>query len=431
MIERYTRPEMGKIWTLENKFKTWLEIEILACEAWARLGVIPEDAARLIREKAGFSVDRILEIEEVTRHDVVAFTRAVAETLGEESKYVHYGLTSSDVVDTAMCALMKEAAELIIEDIQEFIDALREKALQYKDTVMVGRTHGVHAEPTTFGLKLALWVAEMERNLVRMKQAKKTISVGKLSGAVGTYAHIDPFIEKYICEQMGLEPALISTQIIQRDRHGEYMTVLAVIAGTLDKIATEIRGLQKSETREVEEPFYKGQTGSSAMPHKRNPVSCEQVTGLCRIVRSSALTALENITLWHERDISHSSAERVIVPDSTILVDYLLQQLIRIIRDLHVYPENMQRNMERTYGLIYSQRVLLKLVEKGMLREKAYEIVQSKAMEAWEKGVSFRQLLEEVPEVKEFLSSGEMDSCFDPLEQLKRVDFIFQRLNLL
>jgi len=431
VIERYTRPEMGKIWTLENKFKKWLEIEILACEAWALLGVIPEEAARQIREKAGFSVDRILEIEEVTRHDVVAFTRAVAETLGEESKYVHYGLTSSDVVDTAMCALMKEAAELIIEDIQEFIGVLREKALQYKDTVMVGRTHGVHAEPTTFGLKLALWVAEMERNLTRMELARKTISVGKLSGAVGTYAHIDPFVEEYICGKMGLEPAPISTQIIQRDRHGEYMTVLGVIAGTLDKIATEIRGLQKSETREVEEPFYKGQTGSSAMPHKRNPVSCEQVTGLCRIVRSNALTALENITLWHERDISHSSAERVIVPDSTILVDYLLKQLTRIIRDLHVYPENMQRNMERTYGLIYSQRVLLKLVEKGLLRERAYEIVQSKAMEAWEKGVSFRKLLEEVAEVKDYLTPHELDSCFDPREQLKRVDFIFQRLNLL
>ena len=431
VIERYTRPEMGKIWTLENKFKKWLEIEILACEAWARLGVIPEEAARQIREKAGFSVDRILEIEQVTRHDVVAFTRAVAETLGEESKYVHYGLTSSDVVDTAMCALMKEAAELIIEDIQEFTGALREKALQYKDTVMVGRTHGVHAEPTTFGLKLALWVAEMERNLTRMELARKTISVGKLSGAVGTYAHIDPFVEEYICGKMGLEPAPISTQIIQRDRHGEYMTVLGVIAGTLDKIATEIRGLQKSETREVEEPFYKGQTGSSAMPHKRNPVSCEQVTGLCRIVRSNALTALENITLWHERDISHSSAERVIVPDSTILVDYLLKQLTRIIRDLHVYPENMQRNMERTYGLIYSQRVLLKLVEKGLLRERAYEIVQSKAMEAWGKGVSFRELLDEVPEVKEYLTPGDLDYCFDPREQLKRVDFIFQRLNLL
>ncbi|UNC91515.1 adenylosuccinate lyase [Candidatus Contubernalis alkaliaceticus] len=430
MIERYTRPEMGKIWTLENKFKKWLEIEVLACEAWARLGVIPEESARLIRDKAGFSVDRILEIEQVTRHDVVAFTRAVAETLGEESKYVHYGLTSSDVVDTAMCALMKEAAELIIEDIEEFIGVLKVKALQYKDMVMVGRTHGVHAEPTTFGLKLALWYAEMQRNLTRMKQAKKIISVGKLSGAVGTYAHIDPFVEEYICGKMGLEPAPISTQIIQRDRHGEYLTVLAVIGGTLDKIATEIRGLQKSETREVEEPFYKGQTGSSAMPHKRNPVSCEQVTGLCRIVRSNALTALENIALWHERDISHSSAERVIVPDSTILIDYLLKQMTRVIRDLHVYPENMKRNMERTYGLIYSQRVLLKLVEKGLLRERAYEIVQSKAMEAWEKGVSFRTLLEEVAEVQKYLTTGELDACFDPLEQLKRVDLIFQRLHL-
>ncbi|PKM81004.1 MAG: adenylosuccinate lyase [Firmicutes bacterium HGW-Firmicutes-13] len=430
MIERYTRPQMGSIWTLENKFRKWLEIEILACEAWAELGVIPREAAGLIREKASFTVDRILEIEKVTRHDVVAFTRSVAESLGEESKFVHYGLTSSDVVDTAMCALMKEAADLIIEDLKELTAVLRDKAVQYKYTVMVGRTHGVHAEPITFGLKLALWAAEMERNLARMERARETISVGKISGAVGTYAHIDPYVEKYVCEKMNLKPAPISTQIIQRDRHAEYMTSLAITAGSLDKIATEIRGLQKSETREIEEPFYKGQTGSSAMPHKRNPVSSEQITGLCRVVRVSALAALENMPLWHERDISHSSAERVIVPDSTILIDYLIHQLIRIIRDLHVYPRNMEKNMERTYGLIYSQKVLLTLVDKGMFREMAYEIVQKKAMEAWEKGTGFKELLENDPDVKAVLTKEELDSCFDPQVQLKRVDLIFDRLGL-
>ncbi len=430
MIERYTRPEMGKIWTLENKFKKWLDIEILACEAWAELGVIPGVAAGKIRESASFSVDRILEIEKVTRHDVVAFTRCVAESLGEESKYVHYGLTSSDVVDTAMSALMKEAAELITKDIEELIVVLKEKAVQYKHTVMTGRTHGVHAEPTTFGLKIAIWAAEMERNLVRMERAREAISVGKLSGAVGTYAHIDPYVEKYVCEKMALKPAPISTQIVQRDRHAEYMTTLAVIAGSLDKIATEIRGLQKSETREVEEPFYKGQTGSSAMPHKRNPVSCEQVSGLCRVVRSNALTALDNMTLWHERDISHSSAERVIIPDSTILIDYLLNQLIRIIRDLHVYPDNMERNMERTFGLLYSQKVLLTLVEKGLSREKAYEIVQKKAMGAWEEGTSFKELLNNDPEVREAITEEELELCFNPRDQLKQVDLIFKRLGL-
>lgn len=430
MIERYTRPAMGSIWELENKFKKWLEIEILACEAWAKLGVIPKEAVEFIREKASFTVERILEIEKVTRHDVVAFTRCVAESLGEESKYVHYGLTSSDVVDTAMCALMKEAAELILEGQKALIKVLRDKALHYKYTVMAGRTHGVHAEPITFGLKLALWAQEMERNLARMERARETISVGKLSGAVGTYAHIDPYVEKYVCEKMGLKPALISTQIIQRDRHAEYMTCLAVIAGSLDKIATEIRGLQKSETREIEEPFYKGQTGSSAMPHKRNPVSSEQITGLCRVVRANALTALENMPLWHERDISHSSAERVIIPDSTILIDYLIHQLIRIISDLHVYPQNMEKNMERTYGLIYSQKVLLTLVNKGMLREKAYETVQKKAMEAWEKGASFKGLLEKDADIQKVLTVEELQSCFDPQDQLKRVDLIFERLGL-
>lgn len=430
MIERYTREEMGRIWTLENKFKKWLEIEILACEAWAQRGVIPGEAARLIREKATFSVDRILEIEKVTRHDVVAFTRCVAEGLGEESRFFHYGLTSSDVVDTALCLLMVEAADLVLQGLGGLQDALGKKARQYRYTVMVGRTHGVHAEPITFGLKLALWWAEMQRNRERMQRARDTMAVGKLSGAVGTYAHIDPFIEEYVCRHLGLRPAPISNQVIQRDRHAEYISALAIIAGSLDKIATEVRALQKSETREVEEPFYKGQAGSSAMPHKRNPVSCEQVTGLSRIVRSHALVALENIPLWHERDISHSSAERVIIPDSTILVDYLLSQLTRIIRDLHVYPENMAGNLEKTYGLVYSQKVLLALVEKGLSREKAYGIVQQKAMEAWEKGLSFKELLKDERALREALTSAELEACFNPWDQLAQVDYIFQRMGL-
>lgn len=430
MIERYTLPEMAAIWTLENKFSKWLEIEIYACEAWAELEVIPAEAVDAIRDKATFCVDRILEIESQTRHDVVAFTRCVAESLGDESKYVHYGLTSSDVVDTALAALMRDAADILLGDIAALVEALKEKAREYKYTLMMGRTHGVHAEPTTFGLKMALYVAEMERNRVRLERARENIAFGKLSGAVGTYANIPPFVEEYVCRKMGLQPAPVSTQILQRDRHAEYMTVLAIIAGTLDKLATEIRGLQKTETREAEEPFYAGQKGSSAMPHKRNPVNCEQITGLSRVVRANAMVALENMPLWHERDISHSSAERVTVPDSTILVNYMLRNMTRIVRGLHVYPENMKKNMEKTLGLTYSQKVLLTLVEKGMKREEAYDLVQKYAMRAWEEQRPFDEMLASDPSIAATLGTEGLRACFDPSYHIRRVDEIFAKAGI-
>jgi adenylosuccinate lyase len=421
---------MARIWTLENKFKKWLEIEIYACEAWVELGVIPAEPVRAIREKAAFTVERILEIEAQTRHDVVAFTRCVAESLGDESKYVHYGLTSSDVVDTALATLMRDAADLILADVRALKDALGAKAIEHKYTVAMGRTHGVHAEPTTFGLKLALYVAEMERNLERMERARENIAFGKMSGAVGTFANIPPFVEDYVCKKMGLKPAPISTQILQRDRHAEYMTTLAIVAGTLDKLATEIRGLQKTEVREVEEPFYAGQKGSSAMPHKRNPVNCEQITGLSRIVRANAMVALENMPLWHERDISHSSAERITVPDSTMLVNYMLRSMTRIVRDLHVYPDNMKKNMEKTLGLTNSQRVLLALIEKGMVRESAYDLVQQYAMRAWGEQRPFKEILSEDEQIMNTLTQNGLEECFDPLYHLQRVDEIFDRLGI-
>ncbi|MBT9172165.1 MAG: Adenylosuccinate lyase [Syntrophomonadaceae bacterium] len=430
MIERYTLPEMARLWTLENKFQKWLEIEIYACEAWAELGAIPREAAAAIRRQASFSVERILEIEAQTRHDVVAFTRCVAESLGEESKYLHYGLTSADVTDTALSALLKEASALLLAAVQELVLALKELARRHKYTLMMGRTHGVHAEPTTFGLKMALYVAEMERNRSRLERAKDNVAFGKLSGAVGTYANIDPFVEEYVCRKLGLEPDPVSTQIVQRDRHAELMTVLAIIAGTLDKLATEIRGLQKTETREVEEPFYQGQKGSSAMPHKRNPVNCEQISGLSRVVRANALVALENMPLWHERDISHSSAERVIFPDSTILLHYMLRNMTRIISGLHVNPENMRRNMQKTHGLTFSQQVLLALVQKGLTREKAYDLVQKYAMQAWEAGRPFRDLLAGDETIAQLLSSAELASCFDPDRALHKVDEIYRRLGI-
>lgn len=430
MIERYTLPEMAAIWTLENKYRVWLEIEILAAEAWAELGVVPREAVAAIREKATFSVERIAEIEAVTRHDVVAFTRCVAESLGEESKYVHFGLTSSDVVDTAMAALMRDAMDIIIDDAKNLVRALKQQAKAHRHTLMMGRTHGVHAEPTTFGLKMALFAAEMERNLARLQNARQNIAYGKISGAVGTYANVDPFVERYVCEKMGLTPAPVSSQILQRDRHAEYMTALAITAGTLDKLATEIRALQKTEVREVEEPFYQGQKGSSAMPHKRNPVSCEQVSGLSRLVRTNALAALDNMPLWHERDISHSSVERVIVPDSTILMNYLLRQMTRIVEGLRVYPENMRKNMERSLGLTFSQRVLLTLIEKGMKREEAYDMVQRCAMEAWEKQQPFMEILRREDKLLALLGEEGLAECFDPAYHLRHVDEILERLGI-
>ncbi|MGD6964366.1 adenylosuccinate lyase [Fictibacillus phosphorivorans] len=430
MIERYTRPEMGAIWTDENKYQAWLEVEILACEAWAELGDIPKEDVKKLRENASFDINRILEIEEETRHDVVAFTRAVSETLGEERKWIHYGLTSTDVVDTALSYLLKQANDILAKDLDRFVEILAEKAKEHKYTVMMGRTHGVHAEPTTFGLKLALWYEEMKRNVERFKQASDTVRFGKISGAVGTYANIDPFVEKYVCEKLGLEASPISTQTLQRDRHAHYMSTLALIATSIEKFATEVRGLQKSETREVEEFFAKGQKGSSAMPHKRNPIGSENMTGLARVIRGYMMTAYENVSLWHERDISHSSAERVILPDATIALNYMLNRFGNIIKNLTVFPENMKRNMERTYGLIYSQRVLLKLIDKGMAREEAYDTVQPKAMQAWEEGVQFRTLVEAEQKITEKLTPEEISECFDYSYHLSHVDTIFDRLGL-
>ncbi|MFB5190874.1 adenylosuccinate lyase [Alicyclobacillus fastidiosus] len=430
MIDRYSRPEMARLWTLEARMKWWLEVEILAVEAWAELGVIPTEDAKKIRQNAKFDVDRVLEIEQETRHDVVAFTRAVSESLGEEKKWVHYGLTSTDVVDTALCAQMLEPIALIRSDIETLLGTLKSLARAHKDTVMMGRTHGVHAEPTTFGLKVALWYAELTRDLERFDAACERIRYGKISGAVGTYANVDPRIEAIVCERLGLKPAPISTQTLQRDRHAEFMFTLSLIGTTLDKIATEIRSLQKSEVRELEEPFYKGQKGSSAMPHKRNPVSCEQISGLARILRGYVVPALEDVVLWHERDISHSSVERVILPDATILVDYLLNRMNRILKDLHVYPDNMRRNMDRTHGLVFSQRVLTSLIDKGLSRELAYDTVQPLAMQAWEQGTSFKELVLQSETVKSYLSNAEIDECFDPSWHTKHVDTIFERLGL-
>lgn len=430
MIERYSRPEMASIWTEENKFKAWLEVEILACEAWAELGDIPKEDVKVLREKASFDINRIYEIEQETRHDVVAFTRAVSETLGEERKWVHYGLTSTDVVDTALSYLLRQANEILLKDLENFIGILENKAKEHKYTVMMGRTHGVHAEPTTFGLKLALWTEEMKRNLERFKNAIETVRVGKISGAVGTYANIPPFVEEYVCEKLGIQAAPISTQTLQRDRHAHYMATLSLIATSIEKFATEVRGLQKSETREVEEFFAKGQKGSSAMPHKRNPIGSENMTGLARVIRGHMITAYENVSLWHERDISHSSAERIILPDATILLNYMLNRFGNIVKNLTVFPENMKRNMDRTYGLIYSQRVLLALIEKGMSREEAYDTVQPKAMEAWETQVQFKELVESEEKITSLLSQEEINDCFDYSYHLSQVDTIFERLGL-
>jgi adenylosuccinate lyase len=430
MLQRYTRPEMAAIWTEENKFKAWLEVELLACEAWSELGVIPKEDVRALREKAGFSIERIYAIEEETRHDVIAFTRAVSETLGPERKWVHYGLTSTDVVDTALGYLLRQANEIIEKDLLNFIEILKEKAIQYKRTPMMGRTHGVHAEPTTFGLKMALWHEEMKRNLERFRIAADGVQYGKISGAVGTYANIDPFIEQYVCGKLGTKPAPISTQTLQRDRHAHYVATIGLIATSLDKFATEIRALQKSEFREVEEPFAKGQKGSSAMPHKRNPIGCESISGLARVIRGHIISAYENVPLWHERDISHSSVERIILPDCTILINYMLNRLGAIIKNLTVFPDNMLRNMKRTYDVPFSGRVLTKLIDKGLSREQAYDTVQPKAMQAWEEQRSFREIVENDPAIREHLTLGEIADCFDPSWHLKHVDTIFERLGL-
>ena len=428
MIERYTLPKMKAVWEPENRFRKWLAIEILACEALARKGVIPEEAVREIREKAAFDVRRIDEIEKEVKHDVIAFLTSVGEFVGDAGKYLHMGLTSSDVLDTGLALQMVEAAEIILQDLKELREVLREQAFRYKETPMIGRSHGIHAEPITFGLKMALWYEEIGRNIVRMERARDGAAFGKLSGAVGTFANVSPDVEEDVCRNLGLRPEPISTQIIQRDRHAEYLLTLALIASTLDKMAVEIRHLQRTEVLEAEEPFTAGQKGSSAMPHKRNPVGSENVSGLARIVRANGIAALENIPLWHERDISHSSVERVIFPDSTILVDYMAQRMTGIIRGLQVYPGNMMKNLQLTRGLIFSQRVLLALVEKGMDRDRAYRMVQRNAMEAWKGETEFEALLSADQEVVDLLGPEGIRTCFDLKYYFKSVDAIFDRV---
>ena len=430
MIERYSREKMTNIWSEQNRFEAWLEVEILACEAWSKLGHIPEEDVKLIRENAKVDVDRAKEIEQETRHDVVAFTRQVSETLGEERKWVHYGLTSTDVVDTALSYVVKQANEIIEKDLERFLEVLKNKAIEHKTTLMMGRTHGVHAEPTTFGIKMALWYTEMKRNLERFKRVREEIEVGKMSGAVGTFANIPPEIEEHVCKELGLDCAPVSTQTLQRDRHAYYIATLGLIATSIEKFAVEVRGLQKTETREVEEAFAKGQKGSSAMPHKRNPIGSENVTGLARVIRGYITTAYENVPLWHERDISHSSAERIMLPDVTIALDYALNRFTNIIDRLTVYPENMKKNIDKTFGLIYSQRVMLTLINKGMVREEAYDIVQPKAMESWETQTPFRTLVEQDSRITELLDTKELDECFDENHHLNQVDTIFKRAGI-
>lgn len=430
MIARYTLPEMKAIWSVENKFRKWLEVEIYACEALAELNVIPWEAFYQIKERANFDVKRIEEIEAKVNHDVIAFLTCVGEYVGEAAKYIHLGLTSSDVVDTALAVLMKEAGQQILKRLEGLREALLEKAQEHRYTLMIGRTHGVHAEPITFGLKMLLWVAETERNMERMRRAIEVIAVGKISGAVGTYANVDPRVEAHVCRRLGLRPARISTQVLQRDRHAEYLSTIAIIGCSLEKFATEIRNLQRTDILEVEEPFAKGQKGSSAMPHKRNPITAERISGLARVLRGNALAAMENVALWHERDISHSSVERIIIPDSTTLLDYMLYKITELIKNLQVYPENMRRNLERTRGLIFSQRVLLALVEKGLSRERAYELVQRNAMRSWREGADFKALLEGDPEVAAWLSPAELAALFDYSYHLRHVDEIYRRFGL-
>ncbi len=428
MIPRYTRPEMGRIWTEQRKFETWLEIELLACEALSQLGEVPAEAVRVIREKATFNVTRVDEIEKVTKHDVIAFLTNVGESIGPLSKYLHYGLTSSDILDTSLALLLRDASNLILQDIQWLLGALKEKAFRHKDTLMIGRTHGIHAEPITFGLKMALWYDEMKRNLTRMERAKEAVSVGKISGAVGTFAHIPPFVEEFVCQRLGLKPAPISTQIVQRDHHAEFFTTLALIGSSVEKFSVELRHLQRTEVLEAEEFFSKGQKGSSAMPHKRNPISAENLSGLARLLRSYSLAALEDIPLWHERDISHSSVERVIAPDATILIDYMLNRFTSIIENLIVYPDKMKANLEKMGGLIYSEAILLQLTRKGLSREEAYSVVQRNAMKVWEEGEDFKTLLSRDEVVKGLLSQEELDDLFDVWGHLKHREDIFRRV---
>ncbi len=428
MIARYTRPELGRIWSDENKYRCWLTVEVAASQALAKAGMVPQEAADAIRDKGNFSVDRINAIEDEVKHDVIAFTTAVAEHIGPESRWLHYGLTSTDVVDTAQALQLKEASAIIRAGIVRLAEVLKKRAVEFKHTPSIGRTHGVHAEPTTFGLKLLLWYSEVQRNLVRFDAAAEDLRVGKLSGAVGTFGHLKPEHEEAICEALGLKPVDVATQVVQRDRHAAYVATLAVLVSTLDKIATEVRHLQRTEVREAEEFFSEKQKGSSAMPHKRNPIASEQISGLARVVRANAQTAFENVALWHERDISHSSAERVILPDSTILADYLLAKTANLIEKLLVYPKRMLKNLESTGGLIFSGQLLLDLAESGMMREDAYRLVQGHAMRSWKEDLVFRDEIAKVPEITERLSPEKLDRAFDYTRQLANVDAIFARV---
>ncbi len=428
MIERYTRKEMSQIWESENRFRIWLEIETLACERQAELGIIPKDAVRVIREKGNFDIVRILEIEEEVKHDVIAFLTSVAEFVGPEARFIHQGMTSSDILDTCFSVQMKQAAEELIQDVTMLLESIRERAWEHKDTVCIGRSHGIHAEPITFGLKLASWYAEMQRNRERLRLARDNIATGAISGAVGTFANIDPSVETYVCEKMGLQPEPISTQVIPRDRHAEYFCTLAVIASSVERISVEIRHLQRTEVLEAEEFFSKGQKGSSAMPHKRNPILTENLTGLARLVRGFAIPALENVALWHERDISHSSVERNIGPDATVTLDFALRRLNSVVKNLLVYPERMEENMNRTHGLIFSQRVLLALTQAGTSREVAYRLVQRNAMRVWQEGKDFLQELLHDEEVVTALGEQGIREVFDMKYHLAHVDTIFERV---
>lgn len=428
MIPRYSREKMSAIWTPENRYQKWLDIEIFACEALARRGEIPKASLRKIKAKAGFDVARIDEIEKTTKHDIIAFLTSVTEKVGEDGRFIHMGLTSSDILDTSLAILLKEAAEILVEDIDQLLDVLKKKAFAYKDTVMIGRSHGIHAEPITFGLKMALWHQEMQRNRDRMIRAKETISYGKMAGAVGTFSFIHPAVEEYVCRKLGLKPAPVSSQIVQRDRHAEFFSTLAIIASSIDKYAQEIRLLQRTEVREAEEYFFPGQKGSSAMPHKRNPVLSENLSGLSRLMRAYALAALEDIALWHERDISHSSVERIIGPDATILLDFMLSRFTGMIDQLVVYPDRMLENLNMTHGVIFSQMVLLKLIEKGMSREAAYAVVQRNAMKSWQEGIEFKLLLQKDKRVMTCLNRKDLDHIFKIDHFLKNIDFIFSRV---
>ena len=428
MIPRYSREIMTKIWSPENRYQKWLDVEILACEAMAKLGKIPKSALKNIKENVSINVERIDEIEKTTKHDVIAFLTSLTEKVGEDGRFIHMGLTSSDVLDTALAIQLKESAEILLEDIDQLLVVLKRRSLENKNTMMIGRSHGIHAEPITFGLKMALWYQEMQRNRQRLIRAKESVSFGKISGAVGTFSFIDPFVEEYVCSKLGLKPAPVSSQIIQRDRHAEYFTTLAIIASSLDKFAQEIRLLQRTEVREAEEYFSPGQKGTSAMPHKRNPILSENLSGLARLMRSYAIASLENIALWHERDISHSSVERVIGPDATIALDFMLYRFTNMMDKLVIYPERMIYNLNMTHGVIFSQMVLLALIEKGTTREDAYAIVQNNAMKSWQEGLEFRDLLEKDATVTKYLPKKELAEIFDVKNFLKNLDFIFNRV---